>query len=182
MLRQIIVLKKNDILYKRYFGNALNDSEIEELSFKIWNMVKKRIDKKVDHFDYFKYRISYDVDLETDLIFIFITGLVDDFFRVIKPELSGFKKSFFNMINTEISKIELSSFEIEQLNSIADPMHKKLKPKIAVVGFSGVGKTTIKKLIKLDEIPLQHVPTITGDIASIKIGELFFNLFDNFSI
>ncbi len=178
MLRQIIVLKKNDILYRRYFGNALNNSEIEDLSFKIWSTVKKRIDKKTDHFDYFKYRISYDVDLDSGLIFIFITGLVDDYFRVIKPHLSGFKKLFSDMINIEKSKIELSLIEIEHLNSIADPLHKKLKPKIAVVGFSGVGKTTIKKLIKLDEIPLQHVPTITGDIATIKLGKLFFNLFD----
>ncbi|MHA1932352.1 MAG: ADP-ribosylation factor-like protein, partial [Promethearchaeota archaeon] len=29
-----------------------------------------------------------------------------------------------------------------------------------------------------DEIPLQHVPTISGDIATIKIGKLFFRLFD----
>ncbi|GAH20676.1 unnamed protein product, partial [marine sediment metagenome] len=28
------------------------------------------------------------------------------------------------------------------------------------------------------EIPLQHVPTISGDIATIKIGKLFFRLFD----
>ena len=57
-------------------------------------------------------------------------------------------------------------------------MHRNLKPKIAVVGFAGVGKTTIKKLIKMDEIPLQHIPTITGEIATIKIGKLFFRLFD----
>lgn len=30
----------------------------------------------------------------------------------------------------------------------------------------------------MDEIPLQHVPTITGEIATIKIGKLFFRLFD----
>ena len=57
-------------------------------------------------------------------------------------------------------------------------MHRNLKPKIALVGFAGVGKTTIKQLIKMDEIPLQHVPTITGEIATIKIGKLFFRLFD----
>jgi small GTP-binding protein len=64
------------------------------------------------------------------------------------------------------------------MNIILDELHSHLKPKIALVGFAGVGKTTIKKLIKLDEIPLQHVPTITGEIATIKIGRLFFKLFD----
>ena len=107
MLRQIIILKKNEILFKRYFSNALSDSEIEDLSYKIWNMAKKRIDKKMNHFDYFKFRVSYEVDLERDLIFMFITGLVDDYFRTIKPELTPFKQEFFNIINIDAGTIEI---------------------------------------------------------------------------
>ncbi|MFX1393208.1 MAG: ADP-ribosylation factor-like protein, partial [Promethearchaeota archaeon] len=49
---------------------------------------------------------------------------------------------------------------------------------ISIVGFSGVGKTTTKNLIKNDEISLRHIPTISGDIATIKIGNLEFSLFD----
>jgi len=41
-----------------------------------------------------------------------------------------------------------------------------------------VGKTTITRLIKAEEIPMQHIPTITGDIATIKIGKLHFHLWD----
>jgi signal recognition particle receptor subunit beta len=33
-------------------------------------------------------------------------------------------------------------------------------------------------LIKAEEIPMQHIPTITGDIATIKIGKLHFHLWD----
>jgi len=47
-----------------------------------------------------------------------------------------------------------------------------------LVGFSGVGKTTITRLIKAEEIPMEHIPTITGDIATIKIGKLHFHLWD----
>ncbi|MFX0008072.1 MAG: ADP-ribosylation factor-like protein [Promethearchaeota archaeon] len=57
-------------------------------------------------------------------------------------------------------------------------MHKNLRPKISLVGFSGVGKTTITKLIRAEEIPVQHIPTITGDIATVKIGKLHFHLWD----
>ncbi|MBY9007702.1 MAG: hypothetical protein KGD63_13205 [Candidatus Lokiarchaeota archaeon] len=178
MLRQIVILKKNDILYKRYFSNALTDSEIEDLSYKIWSLLRQRIEKKTNHFDYFKFRISYDVTIDSELIFIFITGLVDDYFRTIKPELSLFKQNTYDKINFDEINNNLTNDQIGKINSIADPLHKKLKPKIAVVGFSGVGKTTTKQLIKLDKIPSYHIPTITGDIAAIKIGELFFNLFD----
>ena len=178
MLRQIFVIKKNNIIYRRTFGNALSDSEVEDLSFKIWNIAKKKLEQTASHSDYFKFRIAYDVDLEKQIIFMFTTGLVDDYFRTIKPQLTIFKNQFLNLIDITPKKNKLPTSEIEQLNSIADPMHRNLKPKIAVVGFSGVGKTTIKKLIRLDEIPLQHVPTITGDIATIQIGNLFFHLFD----
>ncbi|MFX1382852.1 MAG: ADP-ribosylation factor-like protein [Promethearchaeota archaeon] len=49
---------------------------------------------------------------------------------------------------------------------------------MSLCGFSGVGKTTTTRLIKAEEIPMQHVPTITGDIATIKIGKLQFSLWD----
>ena len=64
------------------------------------------------------------------------------------------------------------------LNSIIDGTHRNLRPKISLVGFSGVGKTTITQLIKAEEIPLEHIPTINGDVATIKIGKLTFPLWD----
>jgi len=67
---------------------------------------------------------------------------------------------------------------LEIINPVVDSIHRNLKPKISLVGFSGVGKTTITKLIKAEEIPLEHIPTITGDVATIKIGKLSFYLWD----
>ncbi|MHA2474590.1 MAG: ADP-ribosylation factor-like protein, partial [Promethearchaeota archaeon] len=73
-----------------------------------------------------------------------------------------------------------NDFEIvsEALDPIVDNIHRNLKPKISVVGFSGVGKTTTTRLIKSKEIPMQHIPTITGEVATIKIGKLNFFLWD----
>jgi len=59
-----------------------------------------------------------------------------------------------------------------------DSIHSNLKPKICLIGFSGVGKTTITKLIKAEEVPLEHIPTINGEVATIKIGKLSFYLWD----
>ncbi len=132
----------------------------------------------VNHIDFFHYRISYEIIFELDLIVMFVTGLVDDYFRSIKPELAKFKDKVINLIVTDQNYVSMNSKIVALINSLSDPLHERLKPKIALVGFSGVGKTTIKKLIKLDEIPLRHFPTIIGDIATIRIGELFFNLFD----
>ncbi|MBY8991417.1 MAG: GTP-binding protein [Candidatus Lokiarchaeota archaeon] len=103
---------------------------------------------------------------------------MDDYYRLIKPQLTSFEEQFFNRVGDDLEKKDLSKINYTGINVMLDEMHRTLKPKIAVVGFAGVGKTTIKKLIKMDEIPLQHVPTITGEIATIKIGNLFFRLFD----
>ena len=35
MLRQVFVIKGDDIIYQRIFGNALNKYEVEDLRFKI---------------------------------------------------------------------------------------------------------------------------------------------------
>ncbi len=178
MLRQVYVLKGNDIIYKKTYGNAIHDSEIEDLSFKILIEAKKSLGRTSGHFDYIKYRVAYNFDIENNLIFLFVTGLMDDFYRLINPQLVNFRDQFLNRIGDELNVKDLSKINFTGINVMLDEMHRNLKPKIAVVGFAGVGKTTIKKLIKMDKIPLQHVPTITGEIATIKIGKLFFRLFD----
>ena len=178
MLRQVFVLKGNEIIYKRFYGNALSDSEIEDLSFKIINEAKRALGRTIGYFDFIKFRVTYDVELDNDLTFIFITGLMDDFYRSIKTQLINFKALFLHRVGELLKVNNSKGVNFTGINVALDEMHRNLKPKIAVVGFAGVGKTTIKKLIKMDEIPLQHVPTITGEIATIKIGKLLFQLFD----
>ena len=178
MLRQVVILKKDDIMYERFYANALKKGEIEDLRFKIKKDAMKEKEGIVGFFDYYKYRVSYCVNLEHELIFIFITGLMDDFFGLIQVEINNFMEEFFEFFGSDISQKKWDSQKIKVLDDYLDSIHKNIKPKIAVVGFSGVGKTTIKNLIKMDEIPLQHIPTISGDVATIKIGNLQFSLFD----
>jgi len=160
------------------FANALTRQEVEDLLFKIRKDAIKEKEYSIGYFDYYKYRISYIVDLEFNLIFIFVAGLMDDFFSIIRSEMNNFKDEFLELFETDLSQKELNSAKIEVLNEYIDSMHKNIKPKIAVVGYSGVGKTTTKNLIRMDEIPLSHIPTISGDVATAKIGELEFQIFD----
>ncbi|MFX1311871.1 MAG: ADP-ribosylation factor-like protein [Promethearchaeota archaeon] len=178
MLRQVFVLKRNEIIYQRVYANALNTSEVDDISFRIISEAKKSLGRTTSYFDYIKYRIAYDVDLELNLAFLFITGLVDDFYRSIKIQLITFKEVFLDRFRDKLKEKDTNELNFKGINVMLDELHRNLKPKISLVGFAGVGKTTIRKLIKMDEIPLQHVPTITGDIATIKIGNLFFRLFD----
>ncbi len=171
-------MENENIIYKREFANALSDSEVREISSKIILMALRKMGKEIGHFDYFKYKVSYQMETDRKLLFLYITGLVDDYFRSIKGELENFKDLFIELFPQIADDHFLDPENIEKLNNYVEQVHRNLKPKISIIGFSGVGKTTIKQLIKLDEIPLEHIPTISGDIATIKIGKLFFNLFD----
>ena len=178
MLRQVFVIQKDDIVYQRMYANALSINELDDLLFKIKRDAKKESAVRVDAFDYYKYRVCYDAELDLNTIFIFITGLMDDFFGLIKTEMSNFKKKFQEILTEDVIGVKITDEITEELNEYLDFIHKNIKPKIAVVGYSGVGKSTIKNLIKKDEIPQSHIPTISGDIAYIEIGKLQFTLFD----
>ena len=132
--------------------------------------------KNVEYHDYYKYRISYITEKDSELMFLFVSGLTDNF-ENIKKELIKCKKEFLNLFEDIIQhKFDAKTFEI--FDPTVDSIHRNLRPKISLVGFSGVGKTTITRLIKSEEIPMEHIPTITGDIATIKIGKLHFHLWD----
>ena len=132
--------------------------------------------KNVEYHDYYKYRISYITEKDSELMFLFVTGLTDNF-ENIKKELIKCKKEFLNLFEDILQhKFDAKTFEI--FDPTIDSTHRNLRPKISLVGFSGVGKTTITRLIKAEEIPMEHIPTITGDIATIKIGKLHFHLWD----
>ncbi|MFX1569676.1 MAG: ADP-ribosylation factor-like protein [Promethearchaeota archaeon] len=130
----------------------------------------------MNYHDYYKFRVSYITNKENNLIFLFVTSLTDKF-ENIKKELEKCQDEFLNLFEDILQhRFDAKTFEV--FDPTIDSIHRNLRPKISLVGFSGVGKTTITKLIKADEIPMQHIPTITGDIATIKIGKLHFHLWD----
>ena len=177
MLRQIYIYRKRDLLYYRKFGKAIQEKNFDSILDELEGEAFGKNPNEMNSYIYFKYRIAYLTDRELDLIFIFVTGLTDDPENVEK-ELIRCKKEFLNIFEEIIKKDKGDNLTFQVFDPTTDSIHKKLRPKISLVGFSGVGKTTITRLIKAEEIPMKHIPTITGDIATIKIGKLHFHLWD----
>ena len=57
-----------------------------------------------------------------------------------------------------------------QVDDIADQVFLELPAKIAVIGASGVGKSTITALVQNEKLPQKHIPTITCDVDEIIVG------------
>ncbi|MHA1746821.1 MAG: ADP-ribosylation factor-like protein, partial [Promethearchaeota archaeon] len=176
MLRQVYITRKGIVVYQRDFGKALDKDDFNQVFKQISGEAFKIATTKSQYHDYFKYRIHYLSTPENGLLFIFVTDLSDKFSNV-KKELIRCRKEFLNLFEGILDeKLDADTFEI--YNPTIDLIHKNLRPKISLIGFSGVGKTTITRLITAEDIPMEHIPTITGDIGTIKIGKLHFNLWD----
>ncbi len=176
MLRQVYIILNDNILYQRNFAKGLDISLFNNIYPYIKQQAFSSVGSQINTYDFFKYKVSYTAEKSSNLLFLFINGLTDDF-EDIKLELHKLKKEFLNLFGEIITNNTHSSI-FEVINPTIDAIHRSLRPKISLIGFSGVGKTTITKLIKSEEIPMTHIPTITGDIATIKIGKLQFSLWD----
>jgi small GTP-binding protein len=176
MLRQVFIIKDQEPIFSRTFGKALDDEGFAQILKQISAEAFKVSTEKIQFHDYFKYKISYLAIPDKNLLFMFVSDLSDKFQNVQK-ELKKCKKEFMEMFGMILDeKLDEDTFEI--FDPTIETIHKNLRPKISLVGFSGVGKTTITRLITAEEIPTEHIPTITGDIGTIKIGKLFFHLWD----
>jgi small GTP-binding protein len=176
MLRQVFILKDGESIYEQHFGKGLDQNSFELVNKTIMKEKNKSKYQEISSQDFFKFRISFGYQDSKNLTFMFVSDLTDKF-DMIKKELVKCRKEFMLMFEDILDyKFDKQTFEI--FNPTIESIHKNLRPKISLVGYSGVGKTTLTRLIRNEEIPTEHVPTITGDIATIKIGNLHFHLWD----
>jgi len=176
MLRQIYIIANNEIIFEKYYAKGIDFSLFDTVYPQIKEIAFTKHGSEVGEFEFFHVKISYIVEKSLNLLFIFISGITDDFDR-LKVQLFRFKKEFLNFFSDRLNE-NISSLVNDVISPIIDVIHRDLMPKISIIGFSGVGKTTITKLIRSEEIPMKHIPTITGDVATIKFGNLYFFLWD----
>jgi len=162
-------------MYNKNFGKAVPTEEFSKLYHQIMEEISRGIGIEQDNFDYIKFKIVFMHDENLGLMFLFITDINDDLSRTRK-QLATLREEFLDTFGDNIEDLDPALMEI--LDPIIDSVHRNLKTKISMVGFSGVGKTTSTNLICASEIPSVHIPTITGKISTVKIGKLYFHLWD----
>ncbi len=176
MLREILVLKGKYQIYKRTYGEGISIQALSPILISLIDFLKDAKENTIEFMNIINFKIAYATEIEHSILFIFITDLTDDN-ENIQQQLEIIREEFFSRYES-IVDINQDPSAYEGFNDVADEVFKELRPKIALVGFSGVGKTTITRLIRAEDIPMRHVPTITGDVATIKLGHINLYLWD----
>ncbi len=183
MLRDIFIYQ----FYNRIFSLTTSRKREEEHLYafnKIWKeMTKTTAECKIGSISVVKLQYHYAYDPGTHVIVFFTTDLTDRA-NYVQKYLVMFLEAFLEK-NAEMLKELIiidgtceKSVKFTDLEPLVDKMFEKLRPKVSIVGYSGVGKTTILHLIRDVEIPTEHIPTITGDKGRVKIGKFNFDFWD----
>ncbi|MFX0036237.1 MAG: ADP-ribosylation factor-like protein [Candidatus Hermodarchaeota archaeon] len=116
------------------------------------------------------YRISYIIEKDFNLLFLFINSRNDDYI-VIKKEISTCKDNFLTLFKENLEK-HIDSDILKAFDPVIYSIQNKFPPVISLVGDKGTGKTTIINLIRTNTIPFLHDSKISGEIGTLKLGKI----------
>ncbi len=172
------IYRGSHCIYGAQYGKSLDDSSLSTILQKLQQDLLMNGPDAPDLtlFDYFKFRVSA-INIPEDNVLIIIITDVTDLENRIKPLLNFFKNEFLKLFGLKFER-ELNNQDIDTINNIIEKLQKGLFPKISFVGYSGVGKTTLTRLMLGAEIPREHIPTITGTINMIQVGSIYLNIWD----
>ncbi|MFX0097787.1 MAG: ADP-ribosylation factor-like protein [Candidatus Hodarchaeota archaeon] len=110
--------------------------------------------------------VKFVYNLFDDLIFVFCSDLDEDEEK-LRLKIDRAQSVFLNEFSGKIQGWDGQTSVFKSFEAAVDDIVKDLV-KVSVIGFGGVGKTTILKLILKEEVPVQHIPTIAVDIKDLN--------------
>jgi len=177
MLRKVIIVKDKTILFEREYGKSLPEETLHPLIESLKDYLKNFVVDLVDFMHIINFKIYYATTHEFNLLFIMIVDPTDKDDSV-RTEIDFVRHNFLEKFRTALVQGITVPAVYRDIEKDVKVSKSELRPKISLVGFSGVGKTTITKLIKEEELPTRHIPTITGYISEITVGDFEMYLWD----
>ena len=124
---------------------------------------------QVEHTQLIRYRLSYTIAHRH--MFLLISDRVNAE-EEIEKIITRFMLEFNNMFQSTLSAEDPDYSVLDDFDDMAEELVGALPVKLALAGFGGVGKTTMRKLLRREDIPLEYRPTMFGDTKPVAIGAL----------
>ena len=98
MLRKIVIIRKNEIIYKRDYGETLSWEAISPLLVSLTYFLEEaQDDVAIDIMNTVFYKIAYSTKRDLDLLYIFITDISDSD-EVISTQMQRFNATISEMV------------------------------------------------------------------------------------
>lgn len=168
MIRDLLMIRKemHTLAYQKSFLRATLDSE---LLISFVTAMKSKIEALLSGqiLVFNTESLHFIITQNETGIFVLTTDYLDDI-PPCSERLLKVAQIFANEFNSGIT----DPFKPDRTQIIESTIERILfcTLKVALVGFGGVGKTTLFRLIQGEEIPLEHIPTMFVQYKKIPTG------------
>ncbi|MFW9990386.1 MAG: ADP-ribosylation factor-like protein, partial [Candidatus Odinarchaeota archaeon] len=180
MLRQIHIFLKTELIFVKNYAMALGSEELDN----VMKIIQKYIDMPIPGKTFQRNLTDFQIfhRASDNLYFLFITDLVDTLQyvdEVIIKTIEKFKYIFPNPLDA--NEIGASN---DEFNEFLNQIQKDLHSKIAIIGPTEAGKTTLYNILRIGEekILMDFAKTSIMEIDGITFDLWDFQLKDNFSL
>lgn len=160
VIREVFIRKMSDgsLIYHEKLTDT-PDIPVSELEKSFLMAVKNINEGEIEHTEIVRYTFSY---MHTGgMYFCILFDRVSE-----KPERM---EAISYLASQVLEKYETGEVTEDDLKEIVLRVVQRFPVKMGFVGFGGVGKTTMLKLIRQEEVPLDYVPTIFGDRKPLAV-------------
>lgn len=177
MLRLVLIFKDRKKIYEKEYGKSLPEETYLPIIESLRDYLRNFVVDVLEFMQVVNFKLSYATDVEFDLLFILICDPTDRD-DSMREEIKFIRHNFLEKFRDALSQGSENPQDYASIEQDVSISKSELRPKISLVGYSGVGKTTVTKLIKEEELPTRHIPTITGYISEIAVGDFEMYLWD----
>ncbi|MEM4546700.1 MAG: ADP-ribosylation factor-like protein [Nitrososphaerota archaeon] len=167
MIRNIEIFDANGrLMFKKKYGTSnIADDIFDDFMAHFARMISRmNLDGGIEFMNLKRTRLYYSNFDKT--VFIFEADKNDDI-NEMKTKMKNIMQNFIADYGEAIQNWDGDPSVFSSFNEKVDELTTTLL-KLSLIGFSGVGKTTILKLIREEELPKEHIPTIGVGIKGVK--------------
>nr|MDO8079787.1 ADP-ribosylation factor-like protein [Candidatus Freyarchaeota archaeon] len=167
MIREVSILNSNgEPMFRKRYGQTNVASEILSIFVSALAILvpKLGLNGNIEFMNLKNTRIYYS---NSDGIVFTLEADKRDTIPEMKEKLQSLRESFLKGFQKEISEWKGETSSFQRFEPLVDDITLTYL-KIALIGYSGVGKTTILRLLREEELPKDHIPTIGVGIKGVK--------------